>query len=554
MGRPATSFERLAPGGVVVVVVALAVAVLLLLSSATSRGRQALEELLVSEVAAVARNQDQRLAQGLGSTAGLANQDYELTVGSADDRAALEELASLVPDLRSGFFLLDANGTITQGVNFLEGDDAVGRPYERAGFDALAGSPGYAQGVGGVLDIAEGITTTSPNYAIAFPILDPQTGRLRGSLVFEAEVSPDSSLNEEIANLGKGGTGRYLLYDRNGVVVAASDPSLFDEPISDRELLTAPTGLLEGDLHGDVVVIADVPTAGWRIAYRQERDEFEAGLAGPIEAVGVVLVVAILAGGAVAAVLLLHRLRAAREEHERLRRLAESQEEFVSIVSHELRTPVAGVLGFLQTTIDHWDGMTDAERQAALRRAAANARRLQALARDVLDSETLAAGRMSFAFADVDLAEEVRDAVEAFRSVVADRTVEVVVPDGPVPVRADADRIQQVLSNLFDNAAQNSPAPEPITVTLGIDGADADAVVTVTDRGAGVPADVAGRIFERFVRGRADRVGGTGLGLYIVRNIVEAHGGTVAVDSAPGETTFTVRLPRHPPSAAAASA
>jgi two-component system OmpR family sensor kinase len=177
-----------------------------------------------------------------------------------------------------------------------------------------------------------------------------------------------------------------------------------------------------------------------------------------------------------------------------------------------------------------------------VRRAAGNARRLQGLARDVLDSESLAAGRMAFAFGEVDLVAEVREAAEVAGDLLADRTIDVAVPAGPVSVHGDADRIQQVLTNLLDNAAQNSPAGEPIRLRLAVEGAEA--VLTVTDLGPGLPAEVAERVFERFVRGRLDRIGGTGLGLYIVRSIVEAHGGSVAVASAPGEgATFTVRFP-----------
>jgi two-component system OmpR family sensor kinase len=200
------------------------------------------------------------------------------------------------------------------------------------------------------------------------------------------------------------------------------------------------------------------------------------------------------------------------------------------------------VLGFLQTTLDHWDAMPEPERRNAVRRAAGNARRLQGLARDVLDSESLTAGRMSFVFEPVDLGAEVLEAAEVARDVLDERTIDVDVPTARIEINGDADRLQQVIANLVDNAAQNSPAGEPITIRLTTGAGQA--VLTVTDRGPGLPPDVAERIFERFVRGRLDRVGGTGLGLYIVRSIVEAHHGTVEVTSPPGEgATFTVRLP-----------
>lgn len=532
--------ERALPFAVVLVTAGLALVVVLLLGGAVADGRQALEASLVSEVQAVARNQDQRLATSLGSTAGLAAKPFDLTEGSEADLAELQDLASLAADLRTGFFLVDLDGEITQGIQFLDPDEAIGSTYDRPGFAELVASPAFAQG-GGLLDVGPGLTTSSPTLAFVFPLLD-ETFERRGAFVFESEVGPDSALNEEISNLGKGDTGRYLFYDRNGAVLAASDPTLFDQPITDPELLSGPVGLVDHTIDGDVVVLADVPTAGWRIAFRQDESEFEADLTGPIQTVGSVLVVAILAIGAVSGVLLLRRLRAAREEQERLRRLAESQEEFVSIVSHELRTPVAGVLGFLQTTLDHWDAMGEDERRSAVRRAAGNARRLQGLARDVLDSESLTTGRMSFAFGPVDLAVEVREAVEAAGQVLGERAITLDAPEAPLEVEADADRIQQVLTNLLDNAAQNSPAGEPIAVRLAA--ADGTAVLTVADHGPGLPADVAERVFDRFVRGRLDRIGGTGLGLYIVKSIVEAHHGTVTVASAPGEgATFTVALP-----------
>jgi signal transduction histidine kinase len=533
--------ERALPALVVLVVVGLAAVVVLLLDSAVDDGRRALEASLVSEVEAVARSQNQRLAATREGASGLSRQEFEVVEGSEEDQVRLQNLLDLLPDLRTGFFLVDLDGRITQGVNLLRGARDVGERYERPGFADLLSSPDFAE-VGGFLEVAPGITSSSPTLAFVFPLVDPLTGTLRGAFVFESEVAPDSSLNEEISNLGKGATGRYLFYDRNGSVLAASDPALFDRPITDPELLSGPTGLLPHPIDGDVVVIAEVPTAGWRIAFRQDREEFESDLAGPIQTVGSVVVVVLLVLGAASGVLLLRRLQAAREEQARLQRLAESQEEFVSIVSHELRTPVAGVLGFLQTTLDHWDDMDEPERRSAVRRAAGNARRLQGLARDVLDSESLAAGRMTFVSGPVDLVAEVREAAEVADGLFVERAIEVEAPPGPVTVSGDADRLQQVLSNLLDNAAQNSPAGEPIAIRLEV--VDDRAVLTVTDHGPGLPPDVADRVFDRFVRGRLDRVGGTGLGLYIVKRIVEAHDGTVEVTSPPGEgATFTVTLP-----------
>jgi signal transduction histidine kinase len=203
---------------------------------------------------------------------------------------------------------------------------------------------------------------------------------------------------------------------------------------------------------------------------------------------------------------------------------------------------VAGVLGFLQTTIDHWDDMTDQERSNAVLRAASNARRLQGLTRDVLDSQSVESGRMTYAMAPGDLQEEVGVAVEAARVLYPNQRIEVAYDTERAPVSMDADRIQQVLTNLVDNAVRVSPPQQPIELRLWTD--DGRARVSVHDHGPGLPPDMASRVFEKFVRGRGSTVSGTGLGLYIAKQILEAHGGRIWVDSPPGEgATFTIELP-----------
>src|SRR3546814_314593 len=205
-----------------------------------------------------------------------------------------------------------------------------------------------------------------------------------------------------------------------------------------------------------------------------------------------------------------------------------TQEEFISIVSHELRTPVAGVLGFLQTTMDHWSSMTDTERFNAVRRSASNARRLQGLTRDVLDSQAVESGRMSYAMGDADLAEEVSVAVEAASAMYPRLTIAADVEAERVPVVIDVDRIQQVLTNLLDNAAKASPPNGTVTVRLWEEGEQV--MVSVTDQGPGLSAELQDRVFDKFVRGRDSNVSGTGLGLYICRQILEAQDGEIHVE------------------------
>jgi signal transduction histidine kinase len=192
--------------------------------------------------------------------------------------------------------------------------------------------------------------------------------------------------------------------------------------------------------------------------------------------------------------------------------------------------------------MDHWDSMTDTERFNALRRSASNARRLQGLTRDVLDSQAVDSGRMSYALADADLVEEVAVAVEAASALYPRIDISSVVEVDSAPVVVDVDRIQQVLTNLLDNAAKVSPPNGTVEVRLRRDGSRA--IVAVQDEGPGLSPDLQDRVFDKFVRGRETGVTGTGLGLYISRQILEAHEGSIRVADAPdGGACFEFELP-----------
>jgi two-component system, OmpR family, sensor kinase len=121
------------------------------------------------------------------------------------------------------------------------------------------------------------------------------------------------------------------------------------------------------------------------------------------------------------------------------------------------------------------------------------------------------------------------------------------LPDNAVCVRGDGTRLHQVVANLLSNARVHTPPGTTVCTALTVDGPDA--VLTVTDDGPGIPADLQGEVFDRFARGDSSRsraAGSTGLGLAIVAAVVGAHHGSVQVDSIPGETRFTVRLPSVP--------
>jgi signal transduction histidine kinase len=232
-----------------------------------------------------------------------------------------------------------------------------------------------------------------------------------------------------------------------------------------------------------------------------------------------------------------------RDTVDELRRLSALRADFVSLVSHELRSPMAAVIGAARTLQDRWRELSPDQRTSFLALIGDETSRLAILIGDVLDTSRIEAGTFTYSFADVDLAELVRDTV-ATVSLGQDEVPVVARTPGSVPqVRADRERLKQIVMNLVENAVKYSPAGEEVAVTAWAE--DGQVLVSVEDHGPGIPREHHGLIFEKF--GRANVGGGkpgTGLGLFIARSIAEAHGGTLEVRSTPGEgATFTLALP-----------
>ncbi len=232
-------------------------------------------------------------------------------------------------------------------------------------------------------------------------------------------------------------------------------------------------------------------------------------------------------------------------------RLEQMKSEFVSTVSHELRTPltsIAGSLGLLKAQSQAMDGRA----QRLVEIAHGNADRLVRLINDILDIEKMEAGGMPFAMTEVDLAGAIDTAIEAIGSYAADFDVVVVRKEDPsmtgrAIVSADRDRLGQVFDNLLSNAIKFSPRGGTVTVTLAREASNF--LISVADKGAGIPDEFHGRVFEKFAQADSSDTrqrGGTGLGLSIVREIVRRLGGRVDFESALGEgTTFRVHLPEE---------
>lgn len=216
--------------------------------------------------------------------------------------------------------------------------------------------------------------------------------------------------------------------------------------------------------------------------------------------------------------------------------------QFVADASHELRTPLAAIRGYAELTRRSRQPVPE-EIAHMLCRIESQTHRMTTLVEDLLLLARLDAGR-PLAHEPVDLTMLVVDAVSDAHAAGPRHDWRLDLPEEPVTITGDGQRLQQVLANLLTNARTHTP--EGTTVTVGVGQDDRAALLTVTDEGPGIPADLQPHVFERFARGDGSRsraAGSTGLGLSIVHAVVTAHGGTVSVRSVPGRTEFTVRLP-----------
>jgi signal transduction histidine kinase len=533
--------DRLVPILAGLVVVMVAISVVLLLRAANDQGISALRKAKLGQVQATANSFNARATSSLSSVSALGNLPWQLTVGSAADQKILNTY-NVDPNAQSGFFLVNSSDIVTDGVLLQRG--ALGSRFNPPGWAQakreLASQPSV------VLPVStHGLTTTLPSYDLVVGLMDKSTHELRGAMIFESALTENSSFQQETRQLGQhtASSAAWFFIDSRGTVVATTLDTGLGSPVEDQRYLTAAPGI--NDIGKRIVISAAVPALGWHVVFREDRSQFESALSGPIQEAGLILVLLLLAVGLTLVIILVRRLRESREQARRLEELNRSQAEFISVVSHELRTPVAGVLGFLQTTVDHWATLSDEERLSTVKRAITNARRLQAMTRDVLDTESIESGRLGYNFQRLELGAELQTAVDGSQAVDASHMVTLATPSAAVFVEADPDRLQQVLANLLENARKNAPPSEPIVVeTEVLDEPVPRVRVSVIDSGPGIDADSLDRIFNKFVRGNDNAVTGTGLGLYIVRTIVEAHHGRIWCESTPGQrTAFIFELP-----------
>lgn len=250
-----------------------------------------------------------------------------------------------------------------------------------------------------------------------------------------------------------------------------------------------------------------------------------------------------------------HRVRERTQEllsaNERLRELDRLRSAFVSIVSHELRTPMTAIRGYVDNMLDGLTGVLTDKQSHYLNRVRFNADRLTHMIAELLDLSRIEAGRVEIHLSSVNLPELVEEVVDDLRRPASEKGITIATHSSgsTLVVRADRDKLQQILTNLIGNASKFTPRDGTITVETSL--VEPEQVrITVADTGCGIPPDELPKVFERFFRGGAvpPEARGAGLGLSIVKSLVEMHRGRVSVESQVGVgTTFAVTLPINQP-------
>ena len=209
--------------------------------------------------------------------------------------------------------------------------------------------------------------------------------------------------------------------------------------------------------------------------------------------------------------------------------------ELIATVSHEIRSPLTTIKGFTKTLLDRWERLNDDIKLEMLRAINDDADRVTRILTELLDVSRLEAGKLTLHLQPVDVRELAGEVIEVLGERREKHKV-LLAPGDDVEVRGDPDKLRQVLTNFIEHAQKDTDGG---TITVVCRAEEGWGIVAVTDEGPGVPQDALGTIFEKF--SRRDLPGtptGTGLGLYICRGLIEAHGGDIGLFLANGGSTF----------------
>jgi len=223
--------------------------------------------------------------------------------------------------------------------------------------------------------------------------------------------------------------------------------------------------------------------------------------------------------------------------------LASAGIEVVSTVSHELRSPLTSVKGYTSLLLNRWDRLNDDQKRMMLEQVHHDADRVTRLVTELLDISRLESGKLRLRRQMVDVTELTKRVVEKVTMAYPDLEVQSALPTDLPLVYADPDKVEQVLTNLLENAAKYADGRHA-SVEARVDEGVHELAVAVSDRGQGIPPDDLSRLFTKFFRSAEGRPTGSGLGLYIAKGLVQAHGGRLVAESTVGHgSTFTFVLP-----------
>jgi signal transduction histidine kinase len=227
------------------------------------------------------------------------------------------------------------------------------------------------------------------------------------------------------------------------------------------------------------------------------------------------------------------------------------KDNFLSMVSHDLRTPLTGIQAYAEIVRHRRHLLLPADQDKFLDIIIEQSKRLGRLINDLLDVQRFETRFIKLEFKDLDLVPLLREAVDAFRGAAREKNLSLKedFPDREIMVRGHRDRLHQAMANLLSNAVKFTPDHGRIQASAHtqMNGTRPAVVVEVKDNGPGVPPEMQNRVFEKFQQADKlvrDKMQGSGLGLALMRDIIELHGGEVGVSSSPGQgSTFYFTLP-----------